>query len=50
MNFKEDIKIIGIKGIPLIKKGDKITDIIIDALNKNEISLEDRDIIIILEV
>ena len=49
MNLKDEIKIIGLKGIPIIKKGDKITDIIIDGLNKNGISLEDQDIIIIAQ-
>ena len=37
MNFKEEIKIIGLKGIPLIKKGDKIPEIVIDALTIPEV-------------
>ncbi|MFW9999966.1 MAG: coenzyme F420-0:L-glutamate ligase [Candidatus Hodarchaeota archaeon] len=49
MNLKKEIKIIGLKGIPLIKKGDQLSEIIINALNKNEISLEDRDIIVIAQ-
>lgn len=49
MNFKDEIEIIGLKGIPLIKKGDNISEIIINALNINELSLEDGDIIIIAQ-
>ncbi|MFX0104188.1 MAG: coenzyme F420-0:L-glutamate ligase [Candidatus Hodarchaeota archaeon] len=49
MNFNDVIKIIGLKGIPLIKKGDNIPEIIINALNLNELSLEDGDIIVIAQ-
>ncbi|MFX1387915.1 MAG: coenzyme F420-0:L-glutamate ligase [Promethearchaeota archaeon] len=49
MSFKDEIKIIGLKQIPLIRKGDNIPKIIIDALNKNGLSLEDGDIIVIAQ-
>ncbi|UCD01541.1 MAG: coenzyme F420-0:L-glutamate ligase [Promethearchaeota archaeon] len=49
MNFKDDIKIIGLKKIPLIKKGDSISEIIINALDINGISLENGDIIVIAQ-
>ncbi|MFX0137484.1 MAG: coenzyme F420-0:L-glutamate ligase, partial [Candidatus Hodarchaeota archaeon] len=38
-----------IKGIPLIKKGDNIAEIIINALDINDISLENGDIIVIAQ-
>ena len=49
MNIKYDIKIIGLKEIPLINEGDSIPEIIINALNINKISLEDGDIIVIAQ-
>ncbi|MFX1301903.1 MAG: coenzyme F420-0:L-glutamate ligase [Promethearchaeota archaeon] len=49
MKIKNEIKIIGLKEIPLIKKGDSIPEIIINALNINRISLEDGDIIVIAQ-
>ena len=49
MNFENEIKIIGLKEIPLIKKGDNIPEIIIDALNRNRLILQDGDIIIIAQ-
>jgi len=49
MNFPNEIKIIGLKGISLIKKGDNIPEIIIDALNQNGLILQDGDIIIIAQ-
>jgi coenzyme F420-0:L-glutamate ligase/coenzyme F420-1:gamma-L-glutamate ligase len=49
MNFKDKIKIIGLKGIPLIKKGDDLPKIIIDALDRNKLTLQNGDIIIIAQ-
>ena len=49
MRLKNELKIIGLKNIPLIKKGDNISEIIIDALDKNELTLEDRDIFVIAQ-
>ena len=40
MSFKEEIKIIGLKEIPLIKEGDNISDIIIKALDRNGLTLQ----------
>ncbi|MFX0034927.1 MAG: coenzyme F420-0:L-glutamate ligase [Candidatus Hermodarchaeota archaeon] len=47
--MKNEIKIIGLKGIPLIKKGDNIPEIIISALDRNRLLLEDGDIIVIAQ-
>ena len=49
MSFKKEIKIIGLKDVPIIKKGDEIPEIIINALNKNGLALEDGDIIVIAQ-
>lgn len=49
MSFKDEIKIIGLKEIPLIKKGDNISDIIIKALDRNGLTLQDGDIIVIAQ-
>ena len=49
MSFKDEIKIIGLKEIPLIKKGDNIPEIIIEALSRNGLALKDGDIIIIAQ-
>ncbi len=49
MNLKDEIKIIGLKEIPLIKKGDYIPEIIISALTRNDLTLQDGDIIIIAQ-
>ncbi|MHA1273935.1 MAG: coenzyme F420-0:L-glutamate ligase [Promethearchaeota archaeon] len=43
------ISIYGIEGIPLIKPGDNIAEIIIKALEKENISLQDKDIILIAQ-
>ncbi|MFX1452567.1 MAG: coenzyme F420-0:L-glutamate ligase [Promethearchaeota archaeon] len=45
----EEIKIIGLKEIPLIKRGDNLPKIIGNALDKNKITLEDRDILVIAQ-
>jgi len=49
MNFKDEIKIIGLKEIPLIKKGDTIPEILMYALNRNGLTLQDGDIIVIAQ-
>lgn len=49
MRLKDEIKIIGLKNIPLIEKGDNISEIIIDALEQNGLTLEDRDILVIAQ-
>ncbi|MFX1569863.1 MAG: coenzyme F420-0:L-glutamate ligase [Promethearchaeota archaeon] len=49
MNHKQEIKIIGLKEIPLIKRGDNLSKIIINALDKNKITLENGDIIVIAQ-
>ena len=43
------INIIGLKGLPIIKPGDNIPNIILEALDKNNLSLENGDIIIIAQ-
>ncbi|TFG05728.1 MAG: coenzyme F420-0:L-glutamate ligase, partial [Promethearchaeota archaeon] len=45
----EKIKIIGLNGIPLIKPGDRIPKIILDALTRNDIGLENGDILVIAQ-
>jgi coenzyme F420-0:L-glutamate ligase/coenzyme F420-1:gamma-L-glutamate ligase len=49
MNIVDKIKIIGLKGIPLIKKGDKIAEIVLSALKQNDLTLMDGDIIVIAQ-
>ena len=44
-----EIKIIGLKGIPLIKKGDDLSQLILDAAKLQDIQLNDEDILIIAE-
>jgi len=43
------INIIGLKGIPIIKPGDNIPNILLESLDKNDLSLENGDIIIIAQ-
>ncbi len=43
------IELIGINGIPLVKKGDNISKLIIEALNNQDISLKNEDILLIAE-
>lgn len=43
------LELIGLKKIPLVKKGDNIANIILDDLKEEEISLEDGDILLIAE-
>ena len=47
--MKENIEIIGVKDIPLIKSGDNIPVIIFNAITKSNVSLEDGDIVIIAQ-
>ncbi|UCC18741.1 MAG: coenzyme F420-0:L-glutamate ligase [Promethearchaeota archaeon] len=49
MRLKNEIKIIGLKNIPLIKEGDNVTEFIIEALNKEGLDLEDGDILVIAQ-
>jgi len=49
MNLRDEIKIIGLKDIPLIKSGDNLPEIILNSLDKNGISLQDGDIIVIAQ-
>lgn len=46
----EIIKIIGIEGLPKIKMGDKISDLILKALKNQKLCLQEKDIIIITHV
>ncbi len=47
--MKKKIKIIGLQGIPLIKQGDNIPKIILDAIKTENISLENGDILVIAQ-
>ncbi len=49
MSLENQIQVIGLKSIPLIKEGDDISQVITDALKKNKLSLEDKDIIVIAQ-
>ena len=49
MPNKNQIKLIGLANIPLIKKGDNISKIIIKGLLTNNISLDDGDLIVIAQ-
>jgi coenzyme F420-0:L-glutamate ligase/coenzyme F420-1:gamma-L-glutamate ligase len=49
MNFRNEIRIIGLKDIPLVKKGDSIPAIIINSLKKSGLSLENGDILVIAQ-
>lgn len=43
------IELIGLEYIPLVKKGDDISSLILDSLKKQDLKLEDGDIILIAE-
>lgn len=43
------LKIIGIKGIPLIKKGDSLAELILNALKDMDLKIQDNDILVIAE-
>ena len=45
----DKIKLIGLKGIPLIKPGDNIPEIILTSLKKHNIELENGDILVIAQ-
>lgn len=47
--MNKNIKIIGLQGIPLIHPGDDISSIILDAIEKNNLSLENGDVILIAQ-
>ncbi len=49
MSFENQIKLIGLKNIPVIRKGDDISEIILDSLRTNEISLNEGDLIVIAQ-
>ena len=49
MNGKNGIEILELKGIPLVKKGDDIPEIILNSLKFNNLSLKDKDIIVIAQ-
>jgi coenzyme F420-0:L-glutamate ligase/coenzyme F420-1:gamma-L-glutamate ligase len=44
-----EIKLIGIKNIPFIKKGDEIADLIVKSLKSDNISLKEGDILVIAQ-
>ena len=44
-----DIKLVGIENIPLIKEGDDIADLILDAMAEGTINVENGDIFVIAE-
>jgi len=45
--LSSEIKIIGIEGIPEVKPGDNLANLIIDSTQKNGIKIMDRDIIVV---
>lgn len=47
--MKNNIEIIGLEGIPLVNPGDDISNIILNALEKNNFSLKNGDIILIAQ-
>jgi coenzyme F420-0:L-glutamate ligase/coenzyme F420-1:gamma-L-glutamate ligase len=47
--MNEKIELIGIKGIPIIKKGDNIAKIIVQSLKTENFSLKDGDVVIIAQ-
>ena len=47
--MKNEIEIIGLEGIPLINPGDDISEIILNALEKNDFPLRNGDIILIAQ-
>jgi len=44
------LEIIGISGIPIIRAGDNLGKIIVDAVSKNGLTIEDRDVILVTQV
>ncbi|MFX1573106.1 MAG: coenzyme F420-0:L-glutamate ligase [Promethearchaeota archaeon] len=49
MNLENEIQLIGLKSIPIVKKGDNISQVIINALEKQKLTLENGDIIVIAQ-
>jgi len=49
LSQENQIKLIGLNGIPLIKEGDIISNIIYEALRTNKVILEDGDLIVIAQ-
>ena len=49
MNFKNGIEIFGLKNVPLVKKGDDISEIILESLKHSGLSLQDGDVIVIAQ-
>jgi coenzyme F420-0:L-glutamate ligase/coenzyme F420-1:gamma-L-glutamate ligase len=47
--MKNRIEVIGLENFPLINKGDRISDIILEVLEENQISLKEGDIILIAQ-
>ncbi len=47
LSQENQIKLIGLNGIPIIKEGDIISNIIYEALRTNKVILEDGDLIVI---
>jgi coenzyme F420-0:L-glutamate ligase/coenzyme F420-1:gamma-L-glutamate ligase len=47
--MRKNVKIIGLKNIPFIRKGDNIAQLILDACRKDNISLKEKDIILIAQ-
>ena len=43
------IQIVGIKGMPLVKRGDEISSLILDALDKQKLQLQEDDILVIAQ-
>lgn len=50
MQIVGTIKIIGIEGLPIIKRGDNLTNLILEAIKKQQIHLQEKDIIVITHV
>jgi len=48
-DMQNRLSLIGLKGIPLIKSDDNISDIILAALGNNNVSLQDGDILVIAQ-
>lgn len=44
------LEVIGISGIPVIKPGDSLGKIIVDAVTKSGLTIEDRDVILVTQV
>ena len=49
MHVPQRIEIIPIPGVPLIKKGDDVGEILVACLEKNDLHLEDSDVIVICQ-